>query len=323
MNEFALIDKYFRRPSRDDSVRISVGDDAAVIQPTAGYELVISVDMLVEGGHFLRDTDPRRLGHKTLAVNLSDLAAMGATPRYALLAGALPDAEEGWLGEFAAGFFAVAERYGVELIGGDTTKGPRNFCVTIIGQVPAGTALTRGGAKPGDDVYVSGSLGDAALALAALQRRTMLAADALEIARSRLEAPEPRVSLGESLRGVASAALDISDGLRGDLAHILESSHVGAMIELASIPRSPALDGKLTGGERDLALRCLLGGGDDYELCFTVNPALRDRVVDISRALDLPLTRIGAITAARDFIVRDERGAPLPTLPRAFDHFTS
>ncbi len=323
MNEFALIDKYFRRPSRDDSVRIGIGDDAAVIQPTPGNELVISVDMLVEGGHFLRDTDPRRLGHKTLAVNLSDLAAMGATPRYALLAGALPDADERWLGQFAAGFFAVAERYGVELIGGDTTKGPRNFCVTIIGQVPAGTALTRSGAKPGDDIYVSGSLGDAAHALAALQRRTMLAADALEIARSRLEAPEPRVSLGERLRGVASAALDISDGLTGDLSHILESSHAGAIVELASIPRSPALDAKLTGGERDLALRCLLAGGDDYELCFTADPSLRDRVADIGLALNLPLTRIGAITAARDFIVRDEHGAQLPTLPLAFDHFIS
>jgi thiamine-monophosphate kinase len=323
VNEFALIDKHFRRPARDNSVRIGVGDDAAVIRPTPGNELVISVDMLVEGRHFLRDTDPRRLGHKTLAVNLSDLAAMGATPRYALLAGALPDAEEPWLGEFAAGFFLVADRYGVELIGGDTTKGPRNLCVTIIGEVPAGTALTRGGAKPGDDIYVSGSLGDAALALAAMQQLTTLTPDALDIARKRLEAPEPRVALGERLRDIASAALDISDGLTGDLAHILETSRVGATIELASIPRSLALDGKLAGTERELALRCLLAGGDDYELCFTANPALRNRIVDISRALELPLTRIGAITVAQDFIVRDEHGIPLPALPRAFDHFAS
>jgi thiamine-monophosphate kinase len=323
VNEFALIDRYFRRSPRDGSVRIGVGDDAAVIRPTPGMELVISVDMLVEGRHFLRDTDPHRLGHKTLAVNLSDLAAMGAAPRYALLAGALPDAVEAWLGEFAAGFFAIADRFGVELIGGDTTKGPRNLCVTIIGEVPAGTALTRGGATPGDDIYVSGSLGDAALALAAMQQRTTLAPDALEIARTRLEAPEPRVALGERLRDIASAALDISDGLTGDLAHILETSHVGAIIELASIPRSSALDGKLAGTERDLALRCLLAGGDDYELCFTVDPVLRDRIVDISHTLDLPLTRIGATTAARDFIVRDEHGTPLPALPSAFDHFAS
>ena len=321
MNEFALIDKYFRRPVRDDSVRIGVGDDAAVIRPTPGNELVISVDMLVEGRHFLRDTDPRRLGHKTLAVNLSDLAAMGATPRYALLAGALPGAEEPWLGEFAAGFFLVADRYGVELIGGDTTKGPRNLCVTIIGEVPAGTALTRGGAKPGDDIYVSGSLGDAALALVAIRQRTTLTPDALDVARKRLEAPEPRIALGERLRGIASAALDISDGLTGDLAHILETSRVGATIELPSIPRSPALDVKLAGTERELALRCLLAGGDDYELCFTANSAVRNRIVDISRALELPLTRIGAITVVEDFIVRDEHGSPLPALPRAFDHF--
>ena len=323
MNEFALIDRYFRRSPMGVSVRIGVGDDAAVIRPTPGMELVISVDMLVEGRHFLRDTDPHRLGHKTLAVNLSDLAAMGATPRYALLAGALPDAVKPWLGEFTAGFFAIADRYGVELIGGDTTKGPRNLCVTIIGEVPPGTALTRGGAKPGDDIYVSGLLGDAALALAAMQQRTTLAPDALEVARTRLEAPEPRVALGERLRDIASAALDISDGLTGDLAHILEMSHVGAIIELASIPRSSALDGKLAGTERDLALRCLLAGGDDYELCFTANPALRDRIVDISHALDLPLTRIGATTAAQDFIVRDEDETPLPALPRAFDHFAS
>jgi thiamine-monophosphate kinase len=323
VNEFALIDRYFRRSPRDRSVRIGVGDDAAVISPTVGMDLVVSVDMLVEGRHFLRDTDPRRLGHKTLAVNLSDLAAMGATPRYALLAGALPDADEAWLDEFAAGIFAVADQYGVELIGGDTTKGPRNLCVTIIGEVPPGTALTRSGAKRGDDVYVSGSLGDAALALAAMQQRTKLAPAALEAARVRLEAPEPRVTLGERLREIASAALDVSDGLTGDLAHILEASGVGATIDLASVPRSLALDQKLAGPERDLALRCLLAGGDDYELCFTANPELHDRVIDVGRALKLPLSRIGTITAAQEFIVRDERGNPLASLPRAFDHFAS
>src|SRR5438105_11592490 len=302
VNEFALIDRYFRRSPRGDSVRIGVGDDAAVIRPAPGMELVISVDMLVEGRHFLRDTDPHRLGQKTLAVNLSDLAAMGATPRYALLAGALPNSEEAWLGEFAAGFFAIADRYGVELIGGDTTKGPRNLCVTIIGEVPQGTALTRGGAKPGDDIYVSGLLGDAALALEAMQQRTRLAPDALEVARTRLETPEPRVALGERLRDIASAALDISDGLTGDLAHILHASRVGAIVELASILRSPALDGKLAGTERDLALRCLLAGGDDYELCFTANRALRDRIVDISRSLDITFTHVGQLTDAPDSI---------------------
>jgi len=323
VNEFALIDRYFRRAPRDASVRIGIGDDGAVIRPMSGMEIVVSVDMLVEGRHFLRDTDPRRLGHKTLAVNLSDMAAMGATPRYALLAGALPDAQDEWLAGFAAGLFALADRYGVDLIGGDTTKGPRNVCVTIMGEVPEGAALTRSGAKPGDDIYVSGTLGDAALALAALRSRTTLAADALMPAQMRLEAPEPRVSLGERLRKLASAAIDISDGVAGDLAHVLEASNVGADVDLVSIPRSRAMSEKLASDERDLALQCLLAGGDDYELCFTAHPALRDRIAAIGRELDLPLTKIGTITGSHDFVVRDERGKPLAALPQAFDHFTA
>jgi len=321
VNEFALIDRYFRRAPRDPSVRIGIGDDAAVISPNVAMELAVSVDMLVEGRHFLRGTDPCRLGHKTLAVNLSDMAAMGATPRYALLAGALPDADDAWLGSFSAGFFALAQKYGVDVVGGDTTKGPRNFCVTVIGELPAGAALRRDGARPGDDVYVSDLLGGAALALAALQRRTTLSAEALSNAQTRLEAPEPRVKLGERLRSIASAALDISDGLTGDLGHILDASHVGATIDLASIPRPSALDAKLAGPERDLALACLLAGGDDYELCFTAPPAMRDSIAALSRGLELPLTRIGVITAARGLIVDDEHGKPLSALPCAFDHF--
>jgi len=321
VNEFALIDRYFRREPRHSSVRIGVGDDAAVIRPTPGMDLVLSVDMLVEGRHFLRGTEPYRLGHKTLAVNLSDLAAMGATPRYALLAGALPDADEAWLAAFSQGFFALAEAYGVDVIGGDTTQGPRNLCVTIIGETPADAALRRSGAKPDDDVYVSGELGDAALALAALQERTALSADELSRAQVRLEAPEPRVRLGERLRGIASAALDISDGLTGDLAHILDESHVGAAIELARIPRSRALDAKLAGAERDLALACLLAGGDDYELCFTASPEMRDRITSLSRDLDLPLSRIGTITGLPGLKILDDRRNALSDIPRAFDHF--
>jgi len=312
VNEFALIDRYFRRAPRDASVQIGIGDDGAVIRPASGVDIVVSVDMLVEGRHFLRDADPRRLGHKTLAVNLSDMAAMGATPRYALLAGALP-----------AGLFALADRYGVDLIGGDTTKGARNLCVTILGELPHGTALTRRGAKAGDDIYVSGTLGDAALALAVLRQRTTLDADALISAQTRLEAPEPRVSLGDRLRQIASAAIDISDGLTGDLAHVLEASGVGADVDVVSIPRSRAMSEKLASSERDLALHCLLAGGDDYELCFTANPALRDRIVAIGRALNVPVTTIGTITAPRDFVVRDEAGKPLAALPQAFDHFAA
>lgn len=322
MNEFELIDRYFRRPPRDAAVRIAIGDDAAVVAPAPGKELAFSVDMLVEGRHFLPDVDPAALGHKTLAVNLSDMAAMGATPRWALLAGALPDNDERWVAAFADGLFALAERFGVALIGGDTTRGPRNLCVTIVGELPAGTAITRSGAAAGDDVYVSGTLGDAALALAALSGRTTVAADALVTLRQRLERPEPRVALGERLRGVATAAIDVSDGLTGDLAHILAASSVGADVDLAQIPRSPAITHRLAvHDERKLALACLLAGGDDYELCFTAPPSARDRVAAIARELLLPLTRIGVITSAPGLRVRDERGARLGPLPAAFDHF--
>ena len=323
MNEFALIDRHFRRVPRDPAVRVGIGDDAAVIAPTPGMEFVLSVDMLVEGRHFFAGTDPARLGHKTLAVNLSDLAAMGATPRFALLAGALPDADDAWLAAFMTGFRALAERFGVELIGGDTTRGPRNLCVTIVGEAPAGTALTRAGARDGDDIYVSGTLGDASLALAAMEGRTELDADAFARARERLEWPEPRIALGERLRGVASAAIDVSDGLTGDLGHVLERSGVGAIVDLAAVPRSTALEAKLAGAQRALAMSCLLAGGDDYELCFCAPPAARVGIGAMASSLALPLTRIGAITAPGGLVVRDERGAPLPALPVAFDHFAA
>ena len=298
-----------------------VGDDAALLAPTPGCELAVSVDMLVAGRHFLPTVDPEKLGHKTLAVNLSDMAAMGATPRWALLAGALPDLDESWLAAFARGFYALADRHGVELVGGDTTRGPLNLCVTVLGDVPTGLALTRAGAKPGDDVYVSGTLGDAALALAALTGRAALGADALAFARERLETPTPRIALGIALRGVATAALDVSDGLTGDLGHILGQSGVGATIDLAAVPRSRALDRVLAGAERPTALDCLLAGGDDYELCFTALPAAAARIAAIAAETGVALTRIGAITAAPGLTVRDERGAALPALPRAFDHF--
>jgi thiamine-monophosphate kinase len=321
MNEFELIGRYFRRPVHDTAVRVGNGDDAAVVRPAPGHELAFSVDMLVEGRHFLPDVDPEALGHKTLAVNLSDLAAMGATPRWALLAGALPGIDERWVAAFAHGFFALAQRYDVALIGGDTTRGPLNFCVTIIGELPFDAALTRAGAHAGDDLYVSGTLGDAALALAALQGRTHVEPVSLAALRLRLERPEPRVAVGQALRGVASAALDLSDGLTGDLAHILEASHVGAEITLAALPLAPALAQRLAGAERILALTCALAGGDDYELCFTAPPTMRGRIAAIAQAMALPLTRIGIITAAPGLIVRDEHGNTLSALPRAWDHF--
>ena len=323
MNEFELIERFFSRPPRSKSVTLGVGDDAALLVPTPGRELVASVDMLVEGRHFFIGTDPARLGHKTLAVNLSDLAAMGATPRWAFLAGALPDNDAAWLAAFARGFFALADAHGVDLVGGDTTRGPRNLCVTILGEVPAGQALRRDGAHPGDDLYVSGALGDAALAVAALGGRGSLDADALAGTRLRLEMPQPRIALGIALRGVASAAIDVSDGLTGDLAHTLERSKVGAIVELAAVPHSVALASKLAGAERALALDCLLAGGDDYELLFTAPPAAAPRIAEIAAELSLPLTRIGAITVKTGLVIVDERGVPLAMLPRAYDHFAA
>ncbi len=321
LSEFELIARFFTREAHDPAVRLGVGDDAAVVAPAPGCEVVLAVDMMVEGRHFLAGTDPAGLGHKILAVNLSDMAAMGATPRWALLAGALPDNDPDWLGAFSRGLFDLALAHNVALIGGDTTKGPRNLCLTIVGEVPAGTAITRHGAQPGDDIWVSGTLGDAMLALAALQGRTKLADAALAWARERLERPAPRVELGRRLRGCASAALDVSDGLTGDLGHILERSHVGARVELSALPRTPALDEKLRGVERELALACLLAGGDDYELCFTAPNRERERVALIGREVGVPLARVGKITALPGLVVRDEQRQPIASLPAAFDHF--
>jgi thiamine-monophosphate kinase len=321
LTEFELIRRYFQRPPRDPQVAVGVGDDAAVVRVADGHELVLAVDMMVESRHFLPGTDPESLGHKVLAVNLSDLAAMGARPRWALLAGALPDSDASWLEAFSRGLFGLADAHGVALIGGDTTRGPRNLCLTIAGEVPIGRAVLRKGAAPGDDVWVSGTLGDAMLALAALQERITLPAIDFAATRRRLERPEPRVALGQALRGVATAMLDVSDGLTGDLTHVLDASEVGAVIEVGRVPRSSALNAKLAGAERELALRCLLAGGDDYELCFTAPPAMRDRIQMLATA-EVPLARVGTITPrSAGLVVRDERGIPLQALPDAFDHF--
>jgi thiamine-monophosphate kinase len=321
MDEFALIARHFAREPRDADVVLGVGDDAAILRGAAGREWLVTVDMMVEGRHFLKGSDPERLGHKLLAVNLSDIAAMGGRPRFALLAGALPDTDDTWLAAFSRGLFALAQAHGVDVVGGDTTRGPRTLSVTLIGDVPAGTALRRDGARDGDDIYVSGTLGDAMLALAAIEGRTALDAATLAAARRRLEAPEPRVALGNALRGVAAAAIDVSDGLVGDLGHVLERSGVGARIALAQVPRSDALDAKLRSPERGAALGWLLAGGDDYELCFTAPVAKRDAVVAAARDSATAVARIGRITSTRGLVVDDEHGAPLPALPRAFDHF--
>ena len=319
--EFELIERFFNRPPHDPQVVLGVGDDAAVLRVTDGHELVLAVDMMVESRHFVAGADPESLGHKVLAVNLSDIAAMGARPRWALLAGALPDSDAAWLEAFSRGLFRLASEHGVALVGGDTTRGPRNLCLTIAGEVPFGQAVRRKGATSGDDVWVSGTLGDAMLALAVIERRTTLPGAEFTAARRKLERPEPRVPLGQALRGTASAMIDVSDGLSGDLAHILEASGVGALVDLVLVPRSAALAAKLGGDERELALRCLLAGGDDYELCFTAPASVRERVEALATR-ELPLARIGTVTPREaGFVVRDERGKPLPAMPRAFDHF--
>jgi thiamine-monophosphate kinase len=321
--EFALIARHFTRAPRDASVRVGVGDDAAVITTSPGHELVLAVDMMVEGRHFLAGTDPARLGHKILAVNLSDLAAMSARPRWALLAGALPDDNDAWLAAFSQGLHALAAMHGVDLVGGDTTRGPRTLSLTIAGEVPAGGAILRSGASTGDALWVSGTLGDAMLGLAALEGRTRLDADAFGACVERLERPMPRVALGLGLRGVATAMLDVSDGLVGDLRHLLAASGVGAEVDLAAVPRGDALARKLDGDERALALRCLVAGGDDYELLFAAPAAKRDAVIAAGRAAGVAVACIGRIVPGGELVVRDERGRPIDALPRAFDHFAA
>ncbi len=288
-----------------------VGDDCVLVRPNAGLELAMTTDMMVEGRHFVSQTDPRKLGHKALAVNLSDLAAMGAAPRWALLSIGLPSVDERWLEAFSGGLFALAQRFGVELIGGDTTRAEaRVVNIVALGEVPAGVALYRSAARAGDDVWVSGELGGAALGLAHPE---------IEEAARRLHEPEPRVELGERLRGIAHAAIDLSDGLVGDLGHIVERSRLGAVIEYARVPRAAAF---ATLGDAVLERDCVLSGGDDYELAFTAAPAQRTALEGLAHELGLPLTRIGAMRAGEPRLeVLDAGGRPM-RYHGAFDHFS-
>ena len=318
-SEFDLIARYFARPT--PQAVLGPGDDCALLAPSAGMELAITTDMLVAGTHFLPDTDPFQLGWKTLAVNLSDLAAMGAQPRWTLLAGSLPDADERWIAAFADGLFACAQRYAVDLVGGDTTRGPLNLCVTALGEVPRGAALRRDGARPGDDLWISGQPGLAALGLAHLQQRTFLPQALVARCVTALQKPAPRVELGLALREekLAHAAIDVSDGLLADLGHIAERSHVDAELFENQLPRLPA------GVDARLARRCQLAGGDDYELVFAAPTDVRHRVAELATRLELPLWRIGRVVAATsdDGSVRllDEAGNALPTERRGYDHF--
>lgn len=319
LSEFELIARYFTRPPiKDGPVSLGVGDDCALMMPPAGEELAISTDMLVEGRHFFAGADPYQLGHKCLAVNLSDLAAMGARPLGFTLALALPSVDEAWLAAFSAGMLALAEAHHIELIGGDTTKGPLTLSITVFGSVPAATALRRDGARAGDDLWVSGSLGDARLALAMLQGGATIDSSLVEAAELRLHRPTPRVALGLALRGIAHAAIDISDGLMGDLGHVLKRSGVGALINADTLPVGPALLQQALVTRRAYALN----GGDDYELCFSAPVSAREVVRTAALDCATPVARIGSITAQAGLVISDANGQPLPIFADSFDHFT-
>jgi thiamine-monophosphate kinase len=318
-SEFSLIERYFARPA--PRAVLGAGDDGALVRVAPGMELVISTDMLVAERHFAADTDPEALGWKTLAVNISDLAAMGAQPRWAVIAVALADADETWIAAFARGLFACADAYEIDIVGGDTTRGPLNLCPTVFGEVPQGCALLRSGARSGDEIWVSGSPGCAALALAHMQGRYILSEPALTNFVTALTRPQPRVALGLALRGLASAAIDVSDGLAADLGHILERSAVAAILHLECLP-----DTVLKAcSDTDLGLSCLLSGGDDYELVFTAPASRHEEIIQLSIRLDLPLTRIGIIQAgpAGQLTLLDADRRPLPITKRGFDHFAS
>ena len=320
MGEFELIARHFTRPGRPASAALAlgVGDDCALLQPAAGQQLAISTDMLVEGRHFLSTVAPERLGHKALAVNLSDLAACGAEPLGCTLALALPRADESFVAPFARGLFALADAHGIELVGGDTTAGPLNICITVFGQVPVGQALLRSGAKVGDELWVSGrTLGDARLALEVFRGTQALPGEAFEAVRGAMELPQPRVALGLALRGLATSAIDISDGLLGDLAHVLRRSGVGVTVRVDALPRSAVM------ATMPLALQqlCLLAGGDDYELLFTAPAAHHGAVLAAGNKAGVAVTHCGHIEAEPGLRVVDAAGRALATPWRGFDHF--
>jgi thiamine-monophosphate kinase len=331
LGEFELIARYFKRPERalGAGVALGVGDDCALLQPGAGMQLAVSSDMLVSGRHFFADVDPRTLGHKALAVNLSDLAACGARPLGFTLALALPTANADWLAAFSEGLFALADAHHCILVGGDTTRGPLNICITVFGEVPPGHALLRSGARAGDDVYVSGTLGDAALALKAMLGEIELPPEVLMQARKRLEQPAPRVALGLALRGIATAAADVSDGLVGDLGHILEQSGVGATVHTEIATSLIASHAYFMGasGPNDLQkmapqlLQCALAGGDDYELVFTAPATNREAVLSAAQRSATVVTRIGCIDREPGLRLIDGQGQPLKHQLASFDHF--
>ena len=318
MGEFDLIERFFKRPAR--RAVLGVGDDCALLAPQAGMQMAMSCDMLVEGRHFLPTVNPAHLGHKALAVNLSDLAACGAEPRAFMLSLALPRVDESWLAGFAQGLWALADTFECDLIGGDTTQGPLNISITVIGDIPPGQALLRSGAQVGDDIYVSGHLGDARVALEVFRGQLSVPESVFLSTRLRMEQPTPRVALGMALRGVATAAADISDGLLGDLGHILQASQVGADIEAALAMPLLACAGQLHLPPAQ-QLEYVLSGGDDYELVFTAPASLRSEVLKASAASCTPVTRIGGVRSGQGVQLRGATGQVLPHAFKSFDHF--
>ena len=316
MGEFDLIRRYFTRPT--PSAVLGVGDDCALLAPTPGMQLAVSSDMLLEGRHFSPQDSPAGIGHKSLAVNLSDLAAMGATPRWATLSIALPGVDEAWLQAFARGFFRMADAHGIELVGGDTTRGALSIAITVIGEVPPGQALRRCGAQVGDAIWVSGQLGSAALALAYRQGRLFMEQiDAAKVLPA-LYLPQPRVALGIALRGVAHSAIDLSDGLLADLGHILQASQVGAVLEFSRLPMAAVTENYLAD---PVARECVLAGGDDYELCFTASADQHDAVLSAGVQAGVAVTRIGHITAQTGLLVLNAHGESMAIDKTGYDHF--
>ena len=317
LGEFDLIAKYFTRPTQQ--AVLGIGDDCALLQPRAGLQWAVSSDMLVEGRHFLPTVRPERLGHKALAVNLSDLAACGAQPVAFTLALALPRVDEVFLAGLAQGLFELAQQHGIELVGGDTTAGPLNLCITVFGEVPPGQALRRDGARAGDGLWVShplgGGIGDARLALEVFRGRLHLPGEAFEHVRRAMEQPQPRVALGLGLRGVASAAIDLSDGLAGDLAHVLRRSHVGATVDLDALPCSAVLAAQ----SETIRRECTAAGGDDYELLFTSADEAAVRAAAL--AAGVGVTRIGRIDAEPGLRWVNAHGRTIAFQPQGFDHF--
>ena len=318
MTEFEIIRAYFAtQPVQRADVHLGIGDDAAVVQAPPSMETVITTDVLVAGVHFSKDVSPAALGHKALAVNLSDLAAMGAAPAWFLLDLTLPKVDNTWLDAFARGLHDLALVYQAQLIGGDTSSGPLSVAITAIGLVPQGKSMRRDGAHAGDVIYVTGTLGDAALVLAARRGEHAMTANDVAGARQRLDQPDPRVAEGVGLRDFASSAIDISDGLMADLGHILEASKVGARVNLGAIPVSPTYRAQM----RKVGLDYALAGGDDYELCVTVPPANAVRAEALALASGFSLTRIGEIITGNTLEILDSMGRPYQPKRKGYQHF--